>query len=707
MVTRAVWQSTITDERGNVVPGAEVRVQREAPGAPLAKIYADRAGTTLLANPATADETGFIRFFAAGGAYKITASAPGFSREWRYQPIGTAAETDAARVPVMSPSAWLFATAILDADPGVGFFRLNNANPALATAIYIDNLNSGGVDVTAWLDSIDDLGEGANRGVLSIFDVLNPTTVFRTYSVTGSVVNGTGYRKLTMTALSGAGSFIAGGEYAFTFAAVGATGTVEGTRIRLTSTANFYLSPDGSDETGIGSQGNPWKTLSKAYYTLLANYDFAGHSVIVHLADGTYSQGLTAFGKCIGQVSFHDLYFLGNEANPENVIVEKAGPPPTDYYCFAGAFGAQFKFSGMKLQQGPGAQDLVQAGSHAVVGVGKVIFGDSIHEWTDLIAYDGGIIYVLDNYTIHKSFVTETGTTTAGSPTITGVSDFTGIKLYQGIFAPSLVDTDTFVAGFDVGAGTVTMSKNAIGNGGGDIAYLNGGVCHVTAGRNGTIDYFTNGNPNARTVTIVDLCYYWQAFEFVNGGRIDMQAVKWVNPASVFAHPVITRANGVADNYREGVGGNYPPGNFVFLNPASFTAGDDTVTLGATTGVKRDQFVNGYVSISAALTNGNPVITVASLANIEGGCKVWGDGIPAGADVIGISGAGPYNLTLSHPCTLTGTRTVKITGGGIKNGTYVVKLVGSVITLSQPAISTQSGVQLAFGGLHESGGQLV
>jgi hypothetical protein len=480
-------------------------------------------------------------------------------------------------------------------------------------------------------------------------------------------------------------------------------------RIRLAAPAHFYLDPNGDDAAGDGSELNPWKTTQKAYNTLIANYDLAGFPVTIHLADGTYSGGCLAFGKCVGQTSFHDIHFTGNEANPANVIVQKAGPPPTDFYCFAAAFGAQIKITGMKLQQGPtGAQDLVQAASQSVVGIGNVIFGDSINEWTDLIAYDGGIIYVIGDYKIDKTFFGATGNFTNGSNVISNVSSFAGIKLWQGVLAPGKAALDSWVTAINPGAGTVTMSKPAVADGTGTtIAFLNGGVCHCTVGRNGVIDYQTNGDPTVRTVEIVGLCAYFQGFQYCNGGRMDIQAVNWINPDFVLAHPVTARALGVCDNYREGVGGHYPPGIFYFLTAASFTAGDESITLAGATNIKAGQFINGLVDISAGLTNGSNIIVVASIAHIEGGCKVWGDGIPASADVVGISGSGPYNLTLSHPAKLTGTRTVRITGCGVRNGTYIRKLIGTTCYLSQPAVSTRSGIQIACGGLQESGGVLV
>lgn len=110
-----------------------------------------------------------------------------------------------------------FSTTTEDADPGSGIFRLNNATASSATAIYVDNNNSGGSDVSGWLDTIDDGGNSSFRGQLFIFDALSPKTVYRIYNVTGSVVNGTGYRKLTVAHVNGAGSFTNGNEIVWAF----------------------------------------------------------------------------------------------------------------------------------------------------------------------------------------------------------------------------------------------------------------------------------------------------------------------------------------------------------------------------------------------------------------------------------------------------------------------------------------------------------
>lgn len=91
------FQFTAVDEAGNVLPLASVEVRSEASGL-LASLFSNRTGTTPIANPFTATSEGFAAFHVDGGAYKITATLGADSREWRYVPIGTAAERDLADI---------------------------------------------------------------------------------------------------------------------------------------------------------------------------------------------------------------------------------------------------------------------------------------------------------------------------------------------------------------------------------------------------------------------------------------------------------------------------------------------------------------------------------------------------------------------------------------------------------------------------------
>jgi hypothetical protein len=115
-----------------------------------------------------------------------------------------------------------FSDSVTDADPGSGYLRLNNAAASSATAAYLDNLDADGATVSALLDSWDD-STSTTRGQLWLRSIAEPSS-FRAYSVTGSVVDGTGYRKLTLTHIGGSGSFAADDELMVFFVAKGDKG---------------------------------------------------------------------------------------------------------------------------------------------------------------------------------------------------------------------------------------------------------------------------------------------------------------------------------------------------------------------------------------------------------------------------------------------------------------------------------------------------
>ncbi|MBR1230199.1 hypothetical protein JQ600_35480 [Bradyrhizobium sp. AUGA SZCCT0176] len=97
----AVYNRTVQDSGGNVVPSAHIEVRREVPGQPLATIYSDRDGTSVLSNPFDAEADGSFSLFAVGGAYRIRAylgpsGTPTFEAILRYEAIGLSAETDSA-----------------------------------------------------------------------------------------------------------------------------------------------------------------------------------------------------------------------------------------------------------------------------------------------------------------------------------------------------------------------------------------------------------------------------------------------------------------------------------------------------------------------------------------------------------------------------------------------------------------------------------
>lgn len=80
------------DIQRNVIPFAEIEYRREAPGLPLAQLYADTDANDTADNPVTANDKGYFRIYAAGGFYqrKVTAIIGGVAYEHidRDVPIG-------------------------------------------------------------------------------------------------------------------------------------------------------------------------------------------------------------------------------------------------------------------------------------------------------------------------------------------------------------------------------------------------------------------------------------------------------------------------------------------------------------------------------------------------------------------------------------------------------------------------------------------
>lgn len=114
-----------------------------------------------------------------------------------------------------------FDSATGDADPGAGEFRLNHATLASVTAAYIDNVDIDAASITGWLDMFDDNNDTTRRGILEIIDVSDDSN-WALYLVTGTVVDGTGYRKLTLSHRASNGTL--SGECALVFYPAGDKG---------------------------------------------------------------------------------------------------------------------------------------------------------------------------------------------------------------------------------------------------------------------------------------------------------------------------------------------------------------------------------------------------------------------------------------------------------------------------------------------------
>ena len=117
---------------------------------------------------------------------------------------------------------YLFATATGDGDPGAGAFRLNNATLSSVTQMFIDNLDNDGGTVSGFIDTWDD-PTSTIKGKLMVRSAAVPST-YALFNVTGTVVDGSGYRKVTLSHQASHGSFSAGELVGIDFDRGGDTG---------------------------------------------------------------------------------------------------------------------------------------------------------------------------------------------------------------------------------------------------------------------------------------------------------------------------------------------------------------------------------------------------------------------------------------------------------------------------------------------------
>ena len=121
-----------------------------------------------------------------------------------------------------------YSTTTTDADPGAGFFRLNNATVASATIGYFDDLEYNGTDISAWVQSWDDVtGNDTNRGRIRITKAQSLDT-WMVFKVTGAVTDATGYTKVTLVAIDSAGTFVLNDKCWVAFSASGEDGAIPG-----------------------------------------------------------------------------------------------------------------------------------------------------------------------------------------------------------------------------------------------------------------------------------------------------------------------------------------------------------------------------------------------------------------------------------------------------------------------------------------------
>ncbi|QPC93827.1 hypothetical protein [Mesorhizobium sp. INR15] len=230
----------------------------------------------------------------------------------------------------------------------------------MATADYIDNVDAYGGSAAGVLDSWDD-STNTVRGAVTIRSVNNAALCW-TYNVTGAVVDGTGYRKLSLSYVGGSGVPAAGDRCWLAFARAGdkGLGDANGPAVSVNDNVATFSGTSGkimkdsgvaigalapkADPTFTGTPAAPTAALGTTT-TQLATTAFVKAAIDVVLggvstAYDTLSEIATAIGLLAPKAS---PTFTGTPAGPTPV-------PGTNSTQLATTAFVAAAVSGMKLQ---------------------------------------------------------------------------------------------------------------------------------------------------------------------------------------------------------------------------------------------------------------------------------------------------------------------------------------------------------------------
>jgi len=139
-----------------------------------------------------------------------------------------------------------YSTTVTVADPGSGFIRFNNTTISSATIAYIDDAEANGTDVVAWVQSFDDVtGNATNRGRIRVSKA-NTLDTWHVFKVNAAITDASGYTKIPLTYIDGAGSLANNDKVFVSFVASGEDGAIPGYLYKFATSTT-----DGDPGAGI------------------------------------------------------------------------------------------------------------------------------------------------------------------------------------------------------------------------------------------------------------------------------------------------------------------------------------------------------------------------------------------------------------------------------------------------------------------------
>lgn len=160
-------------------------------------------------------------------------------------------------------------------------------------------------------------------------------------------------------------------------------------RVILTSNEDFYVATTGNNSNDGLTVGTPWLTLQHAWNVLQQDYDLAGFTATIHVANGSYAAGVVANGPPPPGFVTGGIVFTGGAG----AVVNPAGP------AFQANYGAQFTLDGGITAESSGSNG-IEARREGIIVINNVTCGGVASSGAQIRASDGGLVVVNGSYAI-------------------------------------------------------------------------------------------------------------------------------------------------------------------------------------------------------------------------------------------------------------------------------------------------------------------
>ena len=190
-----------------------------------------------------------------------------------------------------------YSTTTTDSDPGSGIVRFNNSSIGSATIAYIDDLDAAGTDVSAWVQSFDDVsGNDTNRGRIRV-SKSNTLDTWHVFKVSAAVVDASGYTKVNLTYIDGAGTLANEDKIFISFVASGEDGSIPG---------YFYKFDAGTSKADPGAGELSFNNGTYANVTKICIDDADSHGVTTQADTETWGSSTSTIKGFLHIVDIND-----------------------------------------------------------------------------------------------------------------------------------------------------------------------------------------------------------------------------------------------------------------------------------------------------------------------------------------------------------------------------------------------------------------